>query len=182
MGLDMYLTKHTYVKNWDHMKLEQRHKITVLLGGKVRKDIKRERICSIVEEVGYWRKANAIHKWFVDNCQDGIDDCRKTYISTEQLKELYKTCNIVLASIELVPAQVTNGWKYEKGKEAPILEEGKAIKDPSVAQELLPSHSGFFFGGTDYDEWYVNDLKHTIKILDEVLKDGDGDYYYQSSW
>ena len=27
------------------------------------------------EEVGYWRKANAIHGWFVRNVQNGKDDC-----------------------------------------------------------------------------------------------------------
>ena len=27
---------------------------------------------SIFEEVGYWRKANAIHNWFVKNCQNDL--------------------------------------------------------------------------------------------------------------
>ena len=26
-------------------------------------------------QIASWRKANAIHKWFVDNVQDGVDDC-----------------------------------------------------------------------------------------------------------
>ena len=60
MGLDMYLHKKTYVKNWDHMKPEELHEITVKKGGKVRKDIKPDRINEVVEEVAYWRKANAI--------------------------------------------------------------------------------------------------------------------------
>ena len=29
----------------------------------------------IIEQVGYWRKANQIHNWFVENVQDGEDDC-----------------------------------------------------------------------------------------------------------
>lgn len=28
----------------------------------------------IIYEVAYWRKANHIHNWFVQNIQDGIDD------------------------------------------------------------------------------------------------------------
>ena len=28
-------------------------------------------------EAGYWRKANHIHKWIVDNLQDGKDDCQE---------------------------------------------------------------------------------------------------------
>ena len=61
MGLDMYLYKKSYVKNWQHMKPESLHKITIKKGGKVRKDIKTDRITYIIEEVAYWRKANAIH-------------------------------------------------------------------------------------------------------------------------
>ena len=58
-----------------------------------------------------------------------------------------------------------NGWE-------PIYEDGQVIIDPSVAEELLPCCSGFFFGGSDYDEYYVSDIVNTIKILEEVLADG----------
>lgn len=47
-------------------------------------------------EIGYWRKANAIHKWFVDNCQNGIDNCAIYYINRDKLKELRKVCKTVL--------------------------------------------------------------------------------------
>ena len=43
-------------------------------------------------EVMYWRKANAIHKWFVDNVQGGEDDCREYPVSNDQLIELRDTC------------------------------------------------------------------------------------------
>jgi hypothetical protein len=46
-------------------------------------------------EVGYWRKANAIHQWFVDNCQDGDDDCRKYNVERDELKELLELCKEV---------------------------------------------------------------------------------------
>lgn len=36
----------------------------------------------------YWRKANMIHNWFVENVQDD-DDCKPYYVSSEQLHELY---------------------------------------------------------------------------------------------
>jgi hypothetical protein len=47
---------------------------------------------------------------------------------------------------------------------------------------LLPSTSGFFFGNTEYDEWYYNDIQNTIEILEKALEDKDGEYYYSSSW
>ena len=69
MGLDMYLSKRTYVKNWDFMKPEELHEVLVTKNG-VEVGIKPQRVSEIVEEVGYWRKANAIHDWFVKNVQD----------------------------------------------------------------------------------------------------------------
>lgn len=44
----------------------------------------------------YWRKANQIHKWFVDNVQNGEDDCDTYYVSHEKLGELRETCRRAL--------------------------------------------------------------------------------------
>ena len=152
MGLDMYLDKENYVKNWDHQKPEERHEITVKKGGKVVEGIDPAKIKFIVEEVGYWRKANAIHAWFVENVQDGKDECQRSYVGREQLAELRKIVESVLA-------------------------------DHSLAAKLLPSKSGFFFGSTDYDEWYFKDLEDTKKILTDILNEvGYGNYYYHASW
>ena len=54
-------------------------------------------------------------------------------------------------------------------------------KDP---KEIMPAE-GFFFGGTDIDQYYWDDVKATIKKLDKVLNHKDLDdlsFYYQSSW
>ena len=44
-----------------------------------------------------WRKANAIHKFFVDTCQDGNDNCERHWVSRENLEELLETINTILA-------------------------------------------------------------------------------------
>ena len=65
------------------------------------------------------------------------------------------------------------------------MEDGKYIKDPSVAEELLPTTRGFFFGGTEYDQWYFEDIEDTIKQTTEILEttDFDNEYItYQASW
>ena len=141
----------------------------------------------IMDQVGYWRKANEIHNWFVDNVQDGIDDCDyHREVTKEVLEELLNVCNRVLASCELVNGKIENGYNFdENGKRIPILVDGKYIEDSSVAEELLPTTSGFFFGGTDYDEYYVEDIKNTIDIIAQVLETTDFDkemIYYVSSW
>lgn len=140
----------------------------------------------IMEQVGYWRKANHIHNWFVENIQHGIDDCNYHREVTEKdLKNLLSICKKVLKSSELVATKIENGTTYKDGKMVPIMEDGNAIKDPTVARKLLPTQSGFFFGGTGYDEWYLEDVKNTIDIITNVLETTDFEkemIYYVSSW
>ena len=150
MGLDMYLSKKTYVKYWDHNG-DNNYDVKVTKAGNPTK-IDPKKVSYIVEEVGYWRKANQIHQWFVDNVQGGVDDCRDAYVERHKLEELLNLCKIV--SI-----------------------------DKDKAEQLLPTASGFFFGGTGYDEWYYDQINDTIQILEEALSDDEADHFeYHSSW
>ena len=54
----------------------------------------------ITYNVAYWRKANQIHKWFVDNVCDGEDECNPHDVSLEQLTELRDLCMKVLWAID----------------------------------------------------------------------------------
>ena len=140
---------------------------------------------SIIEDVGYWRKANAIHKWFVDNIQDGEDDCGYYEVAPEQLEELLNICKLIKQKCVLKKGKIANGYRFENGKEVPIMEDGEYIENPEVAAKYLPTQSGFFFGGTEYDQWYMEDIDSAIEILTEVLKETDFDnqmVVYTSSW
>lgn len=176
MGLDMYLYKKMYVGN-DYKEPKDQVKIEV-------KGVKQERVSEIVEKVGYWRKANQIHNWFISNCsEDGCtDNCSEIYVDREQLEELLKTLNLVLDSTKLVKGKIHNGTRYENGKTIEIYEDGLIMENDKIAKELLPTQEGFFFGSNDYDQYYYEDLKTTKKILEEVLKETDGDFYYRASW
>ncbi len=109
----------------------------------------------------YWRKANAIHNWFVENVQGGIDECQTSFVAYERLIELHEAITTVL-------------------------------DDNDLASEVLPSASGFFFGATEYDEYYFRDLKDTKADLEKLFKEDPMDidnniypifdYDYQASW
>ena len=147
----MYLEKRTDVRLWNFQKPEEQFEVVVKKGGVTYPKINAEKVTTIVEELGYWRKANQIHRWFVDNVQDGVDNCGEYFVPISSLEQLLELC--------------------------------LAVKlDHSQAEELLPAASGFFFGNTDYDEWYYNDIDHTIVVLKEALSDKDASYYYSSSW
>lgn len=156
MGLDMYLSKKVYIgANYEHRKVTGR--INIKQDGKPIK-INFKKVSSIEESVGYWRKANHIHQWFVEHVQKGEDDCGQYYVSIENLEKLLNAC-----------VQVKT--------------------DHSMANVLLPTKEGFFFGSTDYDEYYYRDIDDTIKILKNILKHknekgyiDNSEFYYESSW
>ena len=178
----MYLNKKTYVQNWEHTPPNELHKITVLKGGKLRTDINPERISYIEEQICYWRKANQIHNWFIENCADGDGNKREMDVSREQLEDLVKTCKNALMIISELPKkkiEIVAGWN----KDGDIKEEIEVYDKTELLEEILPTQNGFFFGSTEYDDWYKQSLENTIKMLEEELVTESSDYYvYEASW
>jgi len=169
MGLDMYLSAKNYITRWDYSDgYDQRKERPEFVEAKASLGEKAKYLSP--DAVGmeqtftvmYWRKANAIHSWFVNEVQDGEDNCQESYVSIEQLAELYKACDAVIRH------------KF----------------NPAIVEEFLAPADGFFFGSTEIDEWYKNDILFTHKrlgeIIDMVSKDAAKDKYvtftYQASW
>lgn len=160
MGLDMYLTRRVYVGN-KHKPEEKRVKVVVPSNQEgvtfPVEEIDESQLGYLILDVAYWRKANAIHAWFVENVQSGVDDCKEYYCDPEKLKELLHLC-----------------YQTRDLIEKKLLTEETAV---------LPTQSGFFFGSTDYDEWYKEDIEETIRQLEALdLDDAWAEYYYRSSW
>lgn len=163
MGLDMYLRKKTYLNGSD-VEVVVKTK-GYLIDAEVGDTFKFNKAGGISQIVGYWRKANHIHNWFVENVQEGVDNCSEYYVSRDSMRKLLDVCNEVL-----------NKCRIENGN----------FINPDVAEDLLPRGEGFFFGSDKYDESYLSDIKETVTILNDALKD-DGSkllsgFYYQSSW
>ena len=105
MGLDMYLegsfSKRSYVRptDQDYADMREGKEVTVKRSqalidaleatGLQNAPIEHEwNHLTYVFPIWTWRKANQIHKWFVDNCQEGDDNCQRHYVSRENLEEL----------------------------------------------------------------------------------------------
>jgi hypothetical protein len=61
----------------------------------------------------------------------------------------------------------------------------EVIADPDLAPEKLPTQSGFFFGDTEYGEYYFADLTETVEQLEKVLGafgEKEWAFEYRSSW
>ena len=183
MGLDMYLegsfSRRAYVRptDQDYADWREGKEVTVKksqalidaleAAGLQNAPIEHEwNHLTYVFPIWTWRKANQIHKWFVDNVQEGDDNCQRHYVSRETLQELLDRITTILDI------------------KTPVAREMKA-------EELLPTDiEGCFFGSKEYDDWYYQDLKHTKEILEKVFEYEENaeagkcfdSFYYQSSW
>ena len=92
MGLDMNLTAKRYLSEYDPGDADLIQGIRDLNFGV--DDLQPKEVSF---RVMYWRKANAIHRWFVNNVQDGVDNCAEYYVSEEDLITLRDICVEVLS-------------------------------------------------------------------------------------
>ena len=145
MGLDQTLQREIYVGgNYEHNNVGG---IVDIISSNKRHIIDPKTISTIQIHVAYWRKSNQIHKWIVEKSNDGEypEDDTKVSITGEQLLELVEICKELLED-----------------------------KDVDKAMELLPPSEGFFFGSSDIDDYYWQDLEYTV----EQLKDIDKEEYF----
>lgn len=191
MGLDMFAVRRvdTFWEAGDPPKKAISVQLADVSGRPVN-GIETDRIQSIDEDVMYWRKANHVHKWFVDTVMDGNDgnDGRWYHVSWENLERLRSVCNEVIEASKLVPGMAHAGEKWEQGMKQPVTlrEAGKVIEDPFLAKQVLPTCSGFFFGHTEYDERYLDNVIKTRDWASQMIGDHragvPGQIYYSSWW
>jgi hypothetical protein len=150
MGLDMYLYAKKFISDAEYF---QQGDTFDVIASKVNATGIHQRIIYLLkEQVAYWRKANAIHNWFI-NLHDSEDDGSPIGLGKDNLEELQRVC-------------------------------AEVISNPKLAEELLPTASGFFFGSTEYDEWYFGSIQETHDIIDTILKTipDEWSFEYQASW
>jgi hypothetical protein len=119
MGLDMYLSAKRYLYRDGDESISDG--INELLGIPSDKSKRFHGASFVAKEISIeamgWRKANAIHGWFVRRCQGGKDECQESYVSREQLQELVELCQEALDKPDHEVLEPTAGFffgSYEK--------------------------------------------------------------------
>jgi len=156
MGLDQYLEARKYVSNWTFSKQEDKqafHSIAEALG-LTDDDLDQDSPSISVEvPVGYWRKAHQIHDWFVQNLQEGVDDCKAYYVGRVELEALHLICGQIMDTPRLAKELL------------PITDDHYAVSE----------YNEWYFEQIAYTR------KMLRKILDND-KLSCYDFYYRSSW
>lgn len=147
MGLDMYLTAKRYIYDFGDDGKALREKLEDL-------KVNGMEVKEISYEAGYWRKANHIHKWFVDNVQKGVDNCGEYLVLVEDLEKLLALVDEVLSHTkkaeELLPT--STGFFF-----------GSALYDEGYYDDLI----------------HTKGIIENVLSIPDLRK---YDLYYSSSW
>lgn len=161
MGLDMYLSARKYVQRKDYGTMRDTQVFDSLVTLVEARDIVESEGftgATIEIPVAYWRKANWIHNWFVNNVQQGNDDCKDYYVPRDKLVELHQTIKLVLDKPDMARAKLAGV-------------DGFFFGDSNIYNE----------DGT-LNDYYKHTLEYTLERLNKVVNQEDVDIYYQSSW
>lgn len=145
MGLDMYLEARKFVSGYSFEPIDSQNAYENILASvdlsKADLGADASPFIYLSVNVAYWRKVNAVHSWFVENVQGGVDECQKAEVSREQLQELVDLCKQVRddhdKAEELLPTQggfffgdtIYDEW-YFQGIDSTIEQLEKILRNP----------------------------------------------------
>lgn len=151
MGLDMYLNKKTYIGNYYK---EPEDKVKIEISG----DKENKSLNEIKQDRISYINAQVAY-WRKAN---QIHNWFVQYVQNGE-----DDCREYFVSKDQLQDLVNLCKKVKESKE--------------LAEELLPTQGGFFFGSTDYDDYYMEDIQNTIDQIEPLLEENE-EFYYSSSW
>lgn len=143
------LGKIPYYKQYDYFHMS-RFNEKVLTIDEVEKLLEKDKQWMYKVSDAYFRKVNFIYEFFEEDINH---DNELALVNAEDIQRLINVCKDTLDAHKKNDAE---GMAY--------------------AMANLPTRSGFFFGSTEYDDWYWNDVKDCIKQMKQLhkkLKEGD---------
>jgi len=168
MGLDMYFSRRTYVGqfkdtrdsdgNWSKRDVNN---MELKFDDADLSHINLKNVRYIEELFGEFRKFNALHSYVVDNFGGGVDECQVIYLDIDDLIQIHEALSLVKESL--------------------------SIGDKVIAGQTLPPKEGFFFGSTEIDKWYEEDVKEAVEVFGKIIEEHsivghNASYSYQASW
>ena len=90
----------------------------------------------------------------------------------EEYDMYYRKVNFLFAYFENKGKMVDQYYAFVDREDIEdIIDKCERIKkDHALAPSLLPTQAGFFFGSTDYDDWYFKDIDDCLKQCKKYLK------------
>lgn len=138
-----------------------------------------------LENLGYDSYNNSLKKWLTP---DEVSEVFKN-----ELKHCFAIEDVYFRKVNFVYAFFSNEMVNEScivdktriGQLKDACEDVLAHKgNVEYAQSVLPTQGGFFFGSTDYDDWYWHDVKDCLTKIKRLYKSmGEDDFVlWDFSW
>ena len=155
MGLDMYLYRREYLSNYSFQQdIDEKYTFESIVNAIGITPTQHSPHIHVEVCVAYWRKANAIHKWFCD-LDGGRDECQNIYVTREKLVELRDLAKSVIEQ----PAMAASVLPTQQG-----------------------FFFGSYDYDEWYMEDMKNTVSQLDAILADTSEDGFTDFIYRASW
>jgi len=117
----------------------------------------------VTEQIAHWRKFNALHGWFVRNCNRG------EYENEQLIKVTKSNLDDLLSTLKMVRMFMINNpdMKYR------VLEES--------LRDIFPPTPGPLFGSYLIDKYYFQNIEYTILTIEKIIKENENsicEFYY----
>jgi hypothetical protein len=136
---------------------------------------KRERIIELIDPyVRYEFDRRQLKECAIERVEYCVNEILDSFVSGEDM--YYRKVNFLYAYFadrlegEQCIVTLDDCKKIIKYAET-ILE----TKDIDIAKKLLPTQSGFFFGSTEYDDYYFEDVRDVLEQFSEYIDDWTDD-------
>lgn len=125
-----------------------------------------------ISDIGYFRKVNFLMAFF-----NYEGNCEYKEIAKSELEDLKERTDRLMAC---KPVRKVKHWYRTEDavkKANPVENEDYWVEkiyskaDQELAEDLLPTQSGFFYGNTEYNHYYWEDVKEVNEWVEAVLND-----------
>ena len=119
---------------------------------------------------------NTVKEWFDNFVKQTYADCDAYFRKVNFIYRYFspklenECCFVTKADLEDLIEKLTEVSKIRGDRRKKL-----TLEMMDKAADLLPTTSGFFFGSTDYDNWYFADVKDALKQMKHLLKDYNED-------
>lgn len=192
MGLDIYFYK-TKTKVAPHLRVTENINIFRLERNEAKKNEKfpkevLDKLADLVadasikarNEIKELLSAYCEYDWLLDaiitqqDLQKAVNHIVDTCIAKEDI--YYRKVNLLYAFFnDKIDEDTQRCVITKQDVEILISNCQKVLADHSLAESLLPTRVGFFFGSTEYDDWYFQNVEAVLEDFTKYLEGWDDD-------
>lgn len=190
MGLDIYFKKvktqgaeTTNIENLELMRRDYRRtllsngvfaEINTILKTNLNEETKK-RVIELIEPYIYYNfERTRLIESRLERLEECVNDILESFVSREDMYYRKVNCLYAYFNDRLEDEQCL----VTKADVEDIIDRAKNVllaHDEETSAQLLPTQSGFFFGSTEYDEYYYDDIADVYKLFTKYLEDWTDD-------